>query len=221
MLETFGDKTAAKRLAMQAGVPTIPGTEHGSPIRPRSKRRRSEIGYPVDHQGELRRRRARHARRAAAERTRRQAGRGPARSRRGVRAARSVPRALHRRAPSTSKCRSSATRTATWCTCGSATARCSGGIRRSSRSRPASTCRSELRAADLRSGRRGCARSVELSQRRHGRVSARRRSQRVLLHRGQPAHPGRAHGHRGGHRHRPRQEPDPRRRRATSCTSRR
>ena len=29
LLETFGDKTAAKRLAEQAGVPTLPGTEHG------------------------------------------------------------------------------------------------------------------------------------------------------------------------------------------------
>ncbi len=32
-----------------------------------------------------------------------------------------------------------------------------------------------------------------------------------LLHRGQPAHPGRAHRHRGGHRHRPRPGADPHR----------
>ena len=36
---------------------------------------------------------------------------------------------------------------------------------------------------------------------------------RVLFHRGQPAHPGRAHGHRGRHRHRHRQGADPHRRR--------
>src|SRR5579859_5313803 len=29
MLESFGDKTAAKRLAVQTEVPTLPGTEHG------------------------------------------------------------------------------------------------------------------------------------------------------------------------------------------------
>ncbi len=34
----------------------------------------------------------------------------------------------------------------------------------------------------------------------------------LLLHRGQPAHPGRAHGHRTGHRHRHRQGADPRHR---------
>src|SRR5215203_1027676 len=29
LLEAFGDKTAAKRIATKAGVPTVPGTEHG------------------------------------------------------------------------------------------------------------------------------------------------------------------------------------------------
>src|SRR5206468_339177 len=29
LLETFGDKTAAKRIATQAKVPSVPGTEHG------------------------------------------------------------------------------------------------------------------------------------------------------------------------------------------------
>src|SRR3954465_8356371 len=29
LLDTFGDKTAAKRIARQADVPTLPGTEHG------------------------------------------------------------------------------------------------------------------------------------------------------------------------------------------------
>ena len=46
---------------------------------------------------------------------------------------------------STSKSRFSATRTAISCTCGSAIARFSGAIRRSSRSRPASTCPRDLR----------------------------------------------------------------------------
>ncbi|MCS7032848.1 MAG: ATP-grasp domain-containing protein, partial [Phycisphaerae bacterium] len=47
LLEMFGDKTAAKRLAIAAGVPTIPGTEHG--IRnPREVAAAAKaIGYPI------------------------------------------------------------------------------------------------------------------------------------------------------------------------------
>ena len=42
----------------------------------------------------------------------------------------------------------------------------------------------------------------------------------VLLHRGQPAHPGRAHRHRDRHGHRPDQEPDPDRRRRAALRPR-
>jgi pyruvate carboxylase len=46
-LEAFGDKTAAKRIAMTAGVPTIPGTEHAltdpAEVAPEAAR----IGYPL------------------------------------------------------------------------------------------------------------------------------------------------------------------------------
>ena len=52
-----------------------------------------------------------------------------------------------------------------------------------------------------------------LSERGHRRVPAGRRHRRVLFHRGQSAHPGRAHGDGGRHRHRPRQGADPDRRR--------
>ena len=52
-----------------------------------------------------------------------------------------------------------------------------------------------------------------LRQRRHGRVPARPRRP-LRLHRDEPAHPGRAHGHRGGHRRRPGQRPAADRRRA-------
>ena len=51
-----------------------------------------------------------------------------------------------------------------------------------------------------------------LRQRRHGRVPDGRRHRQVLLHRGQSAHPGRAHRDRGGHRHRHREGADPHRR---------
>ena len=50
-----------------------------------------------------------------------------------------------------------------------------------------------------------------LRQRGDRRVPRRRRDRLVLLHRGQPADPGRAHRHRDGHRRRPDQEPDPHR----------
>ncbi len=53
-----------------------------------------------------------------------------------------------------------------------------------------------------------------LCRRRHRRVPDGRRHRQVLLHRGQPAHPGRAHGDRGGHRPRHRQGADPHRSRA-------
>ena len=52
-------------------------------------------------------------------------------------------------------------------------------------------------------------RAVQLRQRRHGRVPRRRRHERVLLHRGQSADPGRAHRHRRGDRHRHRAIADP------------
>src|SRR5687768_11235901 len=47
LLETFGDKTAAKRLATQAGVPTVPGTEHGVTDPAKVKAAAKEVGYPV------------------------------------------------------------------------------------------------------------------------------------------------------------------------------
>ncbi len=92
-------------------------------------------------------------------------------------------------------------RRATSCTSSSGTARCSAGTRRSSRSRPRRTCRAGAARADLRG--RGALRDADrLRQRGHRRVPARRRRQ-PRLHRDEPAHPGGAHGHRGGHRRRP------------------
>src|SRR5437773_1590220 len=46
-LEMFGDKTAAKRLAKQAGVPTIPGTENALTDYAQVKSAAKEIGYPL------------------------------------------------------------------------------------------------------------------------------------------------------------------------------
>src|SRR3954470_9078766 len=47
LLETFGDKTAAKRLAKQATLPTVPGTEHGITAPAKVKAAAKEIGYPL------------------------------------------------------------------------------------------------------------------------------------------------------------------------------
>src|SRR5689334_2431568 len=46
-LETFGDKTAAKRLANQTNVPTVPGTEHGIAEAAKVKAQAKRIGYPI------------------------------------------------------------------------------------------------------------------------------------------------------------------------------
>jgi pyruvate carboxylase len=47
MLEMFGDKTAAKKLADQAGVPTIPGSGHGLKDFKAVNKEAERIGYPV------------------------------------------------------------------------------------------------------------------------------------------------------------------------------
>ena len=72
--------------------------------------------------------------------------------------------------------------------------------RRRRRAEPSATPRSKI------------AHATQLCRRRHGRVPDGCRHRRLLLHRGQSAHPGRAHGHRGGDRHRHRQGADPHRR---------
>ena len=71
---------------------------------------------------------------------------------------------------------------------------------------------------DRRDRRQGDARA-EISRRRHGRVPVRGR--RVLFHRDEHPHPGRASGDRDDHRHRPRARADPRRRRRRAAARRR
>ena len=83
----------------------------------------------------------------------------------------------------------------------SATARCSAGTRRSSRSRPRRTSTPSC-ATGSAPTRCAFATADRLRQRGHGRVPA-RRGRQPRLHRDEPAHPGRAHGHRGDHRRRP------------------
>ncbi|HWP41308.1 MAG TPA: pyruvate carboxylase, partial [Tepidisphaeraceae bacterium] len=47
LLKTFGDKTAAKQLARQSGVPTLPGSEHGISDLSQVKAAARKIGYPL------------------------------------------------------------------------------------------------------------------------------------------------------------------------------
>ena len=58
-------------------------------------------------------------------------------------------------------------------------------------------------------------RGLPLQRRRHARISLRRRDRRVLLHRDEHPHPGRASRDRDGHRRRPRRGDDPHRRAAS------
>ena len=113
------------------------------------------------------------------------------------------------RAPSTSKCRSSAISTAMCFICTSAIARCSGGIRKSSKSR-------RRVGLDEQRARRTVRRGGADRARRFGYDNAGTieflydlDTQRMVLHRDEPAHPGRAHGHRSDHRHRSRARADP------------
>src|SRR5579871_117297 len=47
LLELLGDKTAARRLAISAGVPVLPGTEKAVTSPEEARRTAEEIGYPV------------------------------------------------------------------------------------------------------------------------------------------------------------------------------
>jgi len=46
-IEQMGSKTAARRLAMEAGAPIVPGTEHGIEDFKKARTAAAEIGYPV------------------------------------------------------------------------------------------------------------------------------------------------------------------------------
>ena len=135
-MRTLGNKVAARNLAVSAGVPVMPATAAAA-RRSRTSARSwpREIGYPVMLKAQLGRRRARHARHRRARRARASCCRRRGARRRPPSATtRSISRSWSR-APATSRCRSSATRTATSCTCSSATARCSGATRRWSSAR--------------------------------------------------------------------------------------
>jgi pyruvate carboxylase len=47
ILETLGDKTAARRLAQRAGVPVLPGTEHPAASLEQAEQASKQIGFPL------------------------------------------------------------------------------------------------------------------------------------------------------------------------------
>jgi len=65
-LEMFGDKTAARQLAEQAGIPTVPGTPAAVHTAAAAATAADHIGYPVIIKAQFRGRRTRHARRRPA-----------------------------------------------------------------------------------------------------------------------------------------------------------
>ena len=203
--------------------PSRPACRSSAAAASRSSRgpRRVELaeamGYPVIVKAVDGRRRPGDAGRRGARLARRGARPGPPRGADRLRLPRRLPREVHppgqaHRGPAPRRPARQPRPPAT-----SATARSSGGTRRSSRSpRPTtSTRRSATPSATPRSSSAGTAATTT-----PGTVEflVDVDDEQVLLHRGQPAHPGRAHRHRDGHRRRPGQEPDPRRRRA--CRSR-
>ncbi len=199
-IESLGDKVAARKIAMAAGVPTVPGTADAVRTLDGGARLRRSGRLPGDDQGLGGRRRARDARRAQRRRAARAAGPGPLRGDEGLRGRRRLPREAgfapqaHRSADPGRQPRQPGA---------PLRARLLGAAPppegRRVRARVVAAAGAARAAGRRRAEDRAAGRVLE---RRDRRVPGRRRRP-PLLHRGQPAHPGRAHGHRGHHRPRP------------------
>ena len=144
----MGSKTAARQAAIKAGVPVVPGTEE--PLSDQASdaevlKVAEQHRLSADAEGGGRRRRQGHADGRVAPRICRArcAPRAPKRNRRSATARCISSGASCRRA--TSKCSCSAITTAPCCRLSSASARFSGGIRRSSKKARRWRCRPELR----------------------------------------------------------------------------
>ena len=215
----MGSKTRARQAMQAAGVPIIPGTTDpvGSAEEVVALGERDRLPA-ADQGGRRRRRQGDEGRRARPTRRRRHSSRRSARGGRTSPTRRSTSSGTSR-TRATSRCRCSPTRTATSSTSASATARSSGATRSSSRRRRRRPSTTELRDADRRDrGRRGARRRLPLGRDDRGPARAGRR---LLLHGDEHAHPGRAHGDRARHGHRPRARAGADRRRASRSSSRR
>ncbi len=95
LLDMMGDKTAARALAQRIGVPTLPGTPEPVTDRDDALRVAQADRVSADHQGGVRWRRPRDARRAKGGRPRHAARRSAGRGRPRVRQSRRVSREVH------------------------------------------------------------------------------------------------------------------------------
>ena len=212
-MRTLGNKVAARNLAIAVGVPVMPATEPLPDDMEAVKTHGRRDRLSGDAQGVLGRRRARHARRSAAEdELARRGDRRPSARRRPPSArTRSISKSWSS-APATSRCRSSATRTATLVHLFERDCSIQRRNQKVVERAPAPYLDAGAARASSASYALKIAARDRLCRRRHGRVPDGCRHRQILLHRGQSAHPGRAHRDRGGHRHRHRQGADPDRR---------
>ena len=210
VMRKLGDKIEAKKLAEQAGVPVAPWS--GGPVDSVEDAQRDRRGarLPADDQGGGGRRRPRHAPRRGGRRGRQRVRARPLRGGPGVRrrlgadGARSSSRARH---VEVQLIADGAGRRV--------------GARRARLLLPAPPPEGgrgvgqpgpHRRAGARAGGRRRRARARgRLPRRRHRRVPLRAGVEAVLVHGGQRAPAGRAPGHRGRHRRRPRRAPAARR----------
>ena len=184
-----------------AGVPVLPGVTvtAGDDLGAAGEARR----LPGAGEGGVRRRRPRHARRArAATSSPRPSRRRDARGGVGVRRRHGVPRAVRRATRATSRCRSSATPTATSIHLFERECSIQRRHQKIIEEAPSPAVDDALRDA-LGDAAVAAAKAHRLRRRRHGRVRAATSSGDVLLPRGEHPAAGRAPGHRDGHRPRP------------------
>ncbi len=199
-IRALGDKTAARRIARELGVPTVPGTFEPVAGERGRARRGARDRLSADDQGRMGGRRQGHARRPYRERADRGTGLRAERGGLRVRRRRGLSRALPSE-PRHIEVQVLADAQATSSTWVSASARSSAGTRSSSRNRRR---RSWTRRCARSWARPACriAKAAGLRQRGHGRVPGRRRAE-LLLPRDEHAAAGRAPGDRDGHRDRP------------------
>ncbi len=85
VMRRLGNKVSARELAVAAGVPVMPATPPLPADAAEASSLAAGVGYPRDAQGQLGRRRARHARRGGTRATRRDGGGGASRGQVGLR----------------------------------------------------------------------------------------------------------------------------------------